>query len=57
VAPLFARDPEIVAGTAPLCPVWRNAAPPAAIMRQKMSELVAERPVDLRRAVFAEARV
>jgi hypothetical protein len=57
MAPLFTRDSEIVAGAAPLCPVWRNAPPPAAIMRQKMRELVAERPVDLRRAVFAEARV
>src|SRR5437764_14622801 len=57
MATRFVLDAEIAAGAAPLCAVRRNAPAPRAELREQMSQLVAERAIDLGGILFAQPRI
>ena len=46
-------DAQVAAGFSPFSPVGRETAPTGAKLREQVSELVAQRSVDLGRAMFA----
>lgn len=53
----FIRDPEIVAGPAPLRAMRRDPTPAGAELGEQMRQLVAQRAIDLGGVVFAQPRV
>ena len=53
----FILDAEIAAGATPFCAMRWNAPATRAELREQMGQLVAERAIDFRCLVFAQARV
>jgi hypothetical protein len=57
VATLFIGDSKVATGHPPFRAVRQDAAASGPILREQMRQLVPQRAIDFRRAVFAQARI
>lgn len=55
MAARFIRNPEVVTGLPPLCAMGRDPAAPNAELREQMSKLMAQGPIDLGGIMFTKA--